>query len=67
MPASAAVPAPAAPIVLPDRYSATARRSGVLSCIACICIVPPVIVVRIASGVRSLSASFDGVRPVGAS
>ena len=63
----------AAPVVatvpngLPDRYSATARRSPVLNCIACIVIVPLVIALRIASGVRSFSASRGGVRPVGAS
>ena len=39
----------------------------ILNCIACIDIVPLFIVFRIASGVRSLSASRDGVRPVGAS
>ncbi len=51
----------------PDKYSASARRSAVLSCIACCVIVPFVIALRIASGVRSFSASRDGVRPVGAS
>ena len=59
--------AAAAPNGLPDRYSATARRSAVLSCIACIVIVPLFIALRMVSGVRSFSASFDGVRPVGAS
>ncbi len=57
----------AVPSVLPDRYSATARRSAVLSCVACIDIVPLFIALRMVSGVRSFSASFDGVRPVGAS
>ncbi len=64
---SAALGTLTVPNGLPDRYSATARRSAVLSCVACIVIVPLVIALRIASGVRSFSASLDGVRPVGAS
>src|SRR5689334_17649115 len=55
----------AAANVLPERYSASARFSATLSVIPCRLMLPLVSAARIASGLRSLSAARDGVRPCG--
>ncbi len=61
-PASCAL---ALPSVFPERYSDTAFFSATVSDRAWIAIVPLVNDRWMASAVRSLSASFGGVRPVG--